>query len=349
MPPTAPPPIDVPTAVAAVELVREGVSPDRAPGLTWPLRFLLAFVVVGFLWNIAQLPGSNPGITRTMAWTMLALSALAFGLAGPAGSWWAKARLRRRAAWVAKSPHQWPGFWFETPRRRAIGFPFAFGILVYVLAVSGDVDARSARKGRRSRDAPRTARDLMGVEVAGIMVAACGAALCGVVGALSWLNHRRFGTSRLVPSQAQLQGGDVLSAMLEASPRLARAREVRFELREKLHNSALGSTILPGHPAAIWASQAVPSSAFGAVPGLTLVPVALQVPVDARPSFEESQFGLHLTPLGLVVGYRDRAQVWELRASADVDGVRYCADFVLRVVSADAVPPEWRPAGASPE
>lgn len=318
------PPPSNPTAVAAIELVREDVSPDHAPGLTWSARFLLAFLVLGGLVGVAGAPGSN--LTPPMAWALLAGSVLAFALAGAAGRWWARARLRRRSTWVAKSPHQWPGLWYETPRRRAMPFLIVFGLLTFALS----------RPSPPGRDPSLPAREALGQEVTGIVVPGAITALCGCIGALAFLDHRRFGTSRLVASQAELRGGEELSAVLEASPRLARAREVRFELREKHSDSALGTRLLPGAAALARAAQTVPASAFTAVPGLTLVPVALRLPADMQPSFEQERFGIHLTALGPVVGDRQTAHVWELRAEAQVDGARYRADFVLRVVSGDA-------------
>lgn len=336
MQPERPSPIHVPTAVAAIELVREDVSPDHAPGLTYPSRFLLALMVVGGLVNVARAHGSNPDITPPGAWALLVGSVLAFALAGAAGRWWARARLRRRSRWVANSPHQWPGIWYETPRRRAIGFLIVFGILAYALA--GAAPSRV--------DASLSARDALGHEVTGVVVPGAIAVVCGCIGALAWLDHRRFGTSRIVANHAEVRGGEELSAVLEASPRLAGAHEVRFELREKHSDSALGTGLLPGVAALARAERTVPASGFRHVPGLTLVPVTLRLPAGMQPSQDQERFGIHMTPLGPVFGYRNTEHVWELRAEARVGRVRYRADFVLRVVSEDVSRDEWRPPAA---
>jgi hypothetical protein len=334
MQPERPPPIHVPTAVAAIELVREDVSPDHAPGLTYLSRFLLAFLVLGGLVSVAGAPGAN--LTPPMAWALLVGSVLAFALAGAAGRWWARARLRRRSRWVARSPHQWPGIWYETPRRRAMGFLIVFGLLTFALS----------RPSSPGGDLSLSAREALGQEVTGIVVPGAITALCGCIGALAWLDHRRFGTSRIVASHAELRGGEELAAVLEASPRLADAHEVRFELREKHSDSALGTRLLPGVAAIARAEQTVPASAFRHVPGFTLVPVTLRLPAGMQPSHDEERFGIHLTALGPVVGYRETAHVWELRAEARVGRALYRADFVLRVVSEDASRDGWTPPAA---
>jgi hypothetical protein len=153
-----------------------------------------------------------------------------------------------------------------------------------------------------------------------------------------WMARRRFGSPRLVPVGGDPRPGETLRATLEAAPDLAQAREVRFELVE-LDRAGGGR-----YRRQVRATVQVPFSAFQIVPGFARIPVSLAVPTDAGPSLTQRKLGFSLFS-EFFVGMRDVEHAWEVRATAEVEGVVYRGRFRVTVASAAAAAPEapYRP------
>jgi hypothetical protein len=179
-----------------------------------------------------------------------------------------------------------------------------------------------------TRGRPLTADDYISfVFMGGVVVAA------GFAAVTSWLDHRRFGPSRLLLQRLTVIPGDSIIGVLEATERLTCAREVRLELVE--HDQT---------PSGLWgyresmqvrATVSVPAGAVQVLSGLARVPVSLTVPVDAGPTWSRSRIRWS-SLLGARLTTADTAHRWAVRATADLDGERYEVEFPVTV--APAVP-----------
>jgi hypothetical protein len=165
------------------------------------------------------------------------------------------------------------------------------------------------------------------------------ASMPAVVAYQVWSSHFRFGTSRLVLARPDVRAGETFVGTLEAGPRLAEAREVRFELVE-LHckdtwSGNSGNGYWGEH---VRAASVVDVSSYQVVPGHTLVPVSLPVPADGWASFKRGGAGLTLNNV-FIVGTRVTEHAWEVRAFADVNGKDYRAEFRITIAPLYEVPP----------
>lgn len=158
--------------------------------------------------------------------------------------------------------------------------------------------------------------------------------LCAVIAFRCWSDHRRFGSSRLVPDRPDVRPGETLTATLEAAPGLANAREVRFELVETHITDTFAAW---GEQVRATATVAV--SAFQVVPGFTRIPVSLAVPADGWASFKRTDVGFSLANT-FIIGKRETEHAWEVRAAAEVDGARYRAKFRVTIATVRPIEPE---------
>jgi hypothetical protein len=155
-----------------------------------------------------------------------------------------------------------------------------------------------------------------------------------------WLEDRRFGSSRLVPAAPEVRAADTFTATLEAAPRLAQAREVRFDLVE-MHRS--GPPIPRGSRGSwgehIRATSVVSVSSFQVVPGHTRIPVSFHVPADGWASFKRDN-GVGLSGENtFIAGKSETEHAWEVRVSADANGAAYRAKFRITIAPLYEVPP----------
>lgn len=157
------------------------------------------------------------------------------------------------------------------------------------------------------------------------------------VGVRSWSSARRFGTSRFVPGQPEVRLGQTVTGTLEATERLAFAREVRFELVEMHRRGSYGGP----YEEHVRATSTVPMGAFQVVGGRTRIAVALAVPVYGEVSTLKGLLILTMISL-FIVDLHETEHVWEVRAAAEVEGVPYTASFRVTVVSATGEPPYAR-------
>ena len=136
-----------------------------------------------------------------------------------------------------------------------------------------------------------------------------------------------------MPGGPDPRPGETLLATLEAAPDLAQAREVRFELVE-LDRSGGGR-----YRRKVRATAHVPFSAFQIVPDGARIPVSLTVPADAGASGTQRKLGFTLSS-EFLIGMRETEHAWEVRATAEVEGIVYRGSFRVTVASAAPVAAE---------
>lgn len=259
---------------------------------------------VVFLTSARVRPGG-----RALGACLAGFALLSVAAAGPAARRVARSRFAARLAWLSRSSHATPGVWDEHAFFLTVCWTLSFVLASFALALSAwgmapDESGGPTRTGRRARVESRPEVRPEDALRYGLALLSVPVIVCGALAVRYGVRHRTFGPARLVLTHGAVAGPEI-GGVVEASPRLGRAGEVRVELVARSHARVLGldvsgvvrvlEAVAPESALRdVRSSVTIPASAITTGESFSAVPFALPLPDGLREHFAGEEFALHV-------------------------------------------------------